>query len=467
MSEAKSHKIRNLFAAGVLATTFGLRSANSANQIQHSGQSQETATPNSENQTEIDGVTVFFEKDGLPISYKVYDEVTIMSPDKIRDIKYLIKRAKDKKEPQFLMNIPGQDLPIGNSWQSNPDRPYIDKMPSDVLTNEELKKYGVSQIIQGAETKLLIRKEAFEKGAILYDLLRAQSLKPSIKLRIVLVDGPVVAQDYMQDPRYDDVREFAFSRREGPDQYRDRHVNVLGANLQIAKTNLHKAQLTHDSNKQTEAIYNIYNLETEIDDYQNASFEELMQKINSDQNHSAGLYIEPKGVNGNGEQVATIFIAAGVSQPVQERLKLFADPDGKIYIAESLGITSEFYDYRADESKGFPRQSDFRFNPNATAKNNSYPYGAQDNEAGEDLHHEIEHLRKITLLPQLDGITPDYSEYDTDIEAMTQVEKEYDTWKKNGYNPNQNPYPFVLKGGNDYFQVTKNKSVIQPYHEET
>lgn len=459
MTEAKSHGLRHKLtrsAAVALALAGTALGGGSNPQIEKSSKPILIETPplNSEN---IDGVTINYSQDGLPVSYKVYDKMYEISPIEVEKMRLLRKKAQENQEPQLLLSIPGEYVgPQGKSWQTSPDRPLIDEMPPDVLSETELKKHGITEIIQGQQVKLFIRKEAFEAGGILYDLSRAQKLKAPVKLRIVLVDGPAVAADYMGNPKYDDVRTLGYLRNEGIDDFRKKQIDESQAGLDIALKNLHIAQ----SNKDQKAIYltswQAIAFKNQIDNYQNATYEELTEKINLMHTEAAGVYWAPTGINEKGEQVATVLIAVGSTLPVQEKIKFFVGPDGKIVQIEDLGIETYSFNYQADDSKGFPRSSDFKFNPKANKKNNGYPYGAQNNEAGFTLTHELTHLNKITLRPLLDHVAPDNSEYDTDMEAMKQIDKEYNKWLKGGTNKQKNPYPFVFKEGGSY-QVTKNE----------
>jgi hypothetical protein len=339
----------------------------------------------------------------------------------------------------------------------SPDRPGVFEMPPGTLSNEELEKYGVVDIIQGQETQLFIRKEAFEEGGILYDLKRTQSSDNPVKLRIVLVDGPYVSNDYVGNDKYADVRIMVPQRTWGTEDFRKYQIDDLQSAIDKNLVNIKKfynpkKNFASQSNQYFEAYYSVMAFRNSAEDYKSASFEQLTQKINSLAHEPAGIYVAPTKT----DNTATIFIAVGESVTAQEQIRLFVQPDGTITPIPSAGITSTYVDYRANMLKSFPRMTDFQINQYATEQNNDYPIGAQNNESGENLNHEIMHLNKITLRPLLDGVKPDYSEYNTDMAAIQQMDQEYLEWIGKGENLQKNPYPFVFKSGN-FYQITRNE----------
>lgn len=455
-------KIVRGVAVALVATGayFGARMTDKGNSTTDSSTKSEILLSSS-NSIQIEGVTIYQDKNDIPIGYELYDKTYQIPNDKVEEMKRTMQSAKDSQEPKLLLNIPGEYLGIDKSYQFTPDRPGVFELPPDVLSESELKKYGVVEIIQGKQTKLHIRKEAFNKEGILYNLLRAQSLNNPVKLRIVLVDGPAVAEDYMVDPKYNKVQGIAPFRTKGPEEFREEEINKLKTQLMVRLNLLHTARSKLEKDN---ARYGVYSLLADINDYENASIDQLIEKINLDINEAAGVYKQPD--ENSKVKVATVFVAVGATLPVQEQIKFFANPDGTIGTSLSLGIEHRYIDYGPDESKGFPRKKDFAFNPGANRRDNDYPYGAQNNEAGFVLTHELTHFNKITLIPLLTSIKPDFSEFNTDTEAMQQIDKEYRMWLAQGTNKLKNPYPFVFQQGGMY-QVTKSELANQGIVTET
>lgn len=76
------------------------------------------------------------------------------------------------------------------------------ELPSDVLSEEKLRTYGV-EVIPGNTVELFLREDAFAPGGILEEFREGDK-----KLQIVLVDEAVISPLSLDDPQYDAISHF-------------------------------------------------------------------------------------------------------------------------------------------------------------------------------------------------------------------------------------------------------------------
>jgi hypothetical protein len=399
----------------------------------------------------IGNLSINYNSDGLPVSYEFEGSFHHFSDQEILLMKLRVQNAKLTGDPEFLTRIDGDYiLPNTPTLQASPDRPYVDKLPDDVMSDEELKQNGVIEVIQGESVKVRIRRKAFESEGILYDLAKSQLTDNPIKLKIVLVDGPYVSGVYMSDPKYKSLPFLPGYLNQDVEDFRQQKINEVGKEVDDALSHLQDAIKSKDELQIEGQTAITIAIQSNLLDYKYARQDELTEMMISETTNAVGQFYENTGTDDNGNQIATVFIAVGNSLLRREHIQIFADRKGKIILHATLGIDTQSVIHDPNEAMGFPRPDDFYRDPNANEKDDTYPYGGPSYQLGFILTHELKHLDRIILGPNEYGNIRDDNEYNTDMSAMAQIDEEYQKWITDG----QNDYPFVFQQGSAY-QVTE------------
>lgn len=152
------------------------------------------------------GKLLYDTKEDIPLRY-VFPNGKQVNFDKV-EMERLKGKATASGEPEIITVIPYGQKEKPSKFRHTPEHPQTLNLPKDVLTTEELEKRGIT-IIQPPKNpdypnpvNLYIRKGAFEEGAPLADFNNTGR-----KLTIALVDAPFLAQRFLQDPRYDNVKD--------------------------------------------------------------------------------------------------------------------------------------------------------------------------------------------------------------------------------------------------------------------
>lgn len=379
-------------------------------------------------------------RDGLPVRCTLPDGRQI--PFDLNEVLRARNLAISSKETQLISVI---ELP-----PSHPDNSSDDIFPSssisikesdlpkDILSRQELLKRGVNIIQPPGEMELRIRQGAFEGDGLLSSSLN----KSGKNLTIVLLDAPFLSKEFMQDKRYDAVRNLL--RKEAL-QYvpgmRDEVLSFLKADL-IALGNKsrdeYEGSLSYDF-----AQYDIARVKANIQASQsfvtNAQVliqnqSELKRKNSDDY---LGQYIYGKNL---------IFVSLGSPQFDTDIAFFYFDGqgnfnsgynDGEQRVRRSSILPLD--EYGIDGFDSLPDPNKFKVNPNASLSNpRSYPYAGIN--PGFVLRHEIVHSKFIN-----GSFFSNDSEYDTDMEAMRGIREAWDKWQASGKKDNSGYY-FAIRG---------------------
>jgi len=163
------------------------------------------------------GVSLLVDKrDGSPSFFAVEGGDQWHKIDK-NVIETSVEKAKLSGEAEIAMTVVIPGLLEKELYDDGKDR-SIEKLPEDILSEEELKMRGV-EIIQADSSKLYIRNSAFEKGGILERQMKdfggykyGDSVKEigdymQDRLLIAVLDSGFVGENAVVDDKYSKVRE--------------------------------------------------------------------------------------------------------------------------------------------------------------------------------------------------------------------------------------------------------------------
>ena len=340
---------------------------------------------------------------------------------------YKIIKAKgealEKRESKIAFVISSGEGQPQDTYPSIPQEEFIKEsehrvlrtVPDDVVFDDQLAGRGI-KIIQSVNRQLYIREGAFSAGGPLEG-----HGSPSDRLTIALVDGPIIAGN-MLDPRYDLVRDTLDDPINVVSQFRAKKLESLNQTLQGKRRDLALALESRDQAKQKAALDS--KLQTKIDYY-------LYKNIYSPKDIAynlrefSGLYV-PNAKLADGTRSSVVF--ATVSDGT------WADGFSVIYYDEkgALDAIDVWRDHTLivtglDTFQSCPNPNNYKLNEQASKSvPGSYPYGAQS--AGFVLRHEISHDLLISQ-----RYPSDHSEYDTDMEAYSQIKSAWDRWVSSDY----------------------------------
>lgn len=321
----------------------------------------------------------------------------------------LRQKAVDEHFPQLAFTSQGY---FEEPYQSV-EHPVLKELPKDVLTPEELAVKGIF-IIQGTDTQLFIRENAFNSDGP----LKYYDGKNGRKLQIVLVDGPVIATRYMNDPKYihvwnsfsDDFQLHNEAILEKAEEYRNEEIRMIDQHLQILKDD--SSILVALANRKW---------------YQEVSAVELADNIDFGDTRSAELYVLPKAE----DPTAYIFVVVGtIKQDSSQQIINGFDSQGKlINIRNISGLRNTRVLVKPDQSILNP--ADYSPDPVADPGDpKSYLYKGFNTSFA--LEHGLTHDLLINLIGNK-GIIPNSSEYKTDQITMARLQVGWSRWVNSGY----------------------------------
>lgn len=399
-------------------------------------------------ESNLEGLRVFFGPDDLPTHY--------ITPDgsEIRLDRDFLSKAREaaikNKEVEFVSILPRETV-TNESAEPTLEHPVISERPTNALNEEQLKRRGIS-ITQSPEVEFFLRSPAFEEGGI-FETFTEDGPR---KLKIVLVDGPVAAAPFLQDPRYDDVRPYledaAFLKNDEflqpgfAERYREKHEKLL-ASLRKQLEEGHGTREYTVSMIQTakELLFKLDHLEGP----------ELMKFLAEKTTGRSGLYIPPynpemphafkypeKSKQETG--TAVLFVAAGDSVQPAEEIKMFFDGNGKFQVKSEKNLHRK--SFLPSEKDSMPDPERYKHDIEANPMDpTSYPYGAQDVIA--IVYHEGEHDVMIGAALHK-GELADTSEYQTDIGFINRLRAVRKRWVESGFTDDSlSSFGFRLRNG--------------------
>lgn len=415
-------------AAAAAIATVGCESAPKKPAIEPS------ATP--ESVIETDGYEIFINGEGLP--YKYRDSAGGETQFDMKLVTASRESALKHEEPEVvdLIPVPPSSF-ISSAISYSRDHPETSKLPDDVLSEVELKEHGI-KIIQADNTTLSIRKGAFEEGGPLaqFDGKR--------KLIIAVLDAPAVIYSAAKDPKYDQVRKLLHEKEIYVKNYRFVKIAQIEEELNTLRKDASvKAVVGQDT------LLSLKVLEYEY--RHTVTDEQIAYEASVDTAEAAGQYFYP-GISGIAN-TAVVFIAAGSYNRPSGLIRVFFDSNGNCQVDHTDDTEYIGSDYSPQASQTYPDPLKFRFNKNAKADiPRSYPYGGQT--AGQILRHELEHDELIT-----EQKTPNFSEYQTDINAMEEIRNARFLWQESGYKDNSG-YCFVFSLNDGGYILTEGEEKL-------
>lgn len=395
--------------------------------------------------------------EGLPVGYLL--ENGTMNPFNMENVKKIRQAAIDSGESQILAMFPAENKSYTYNVYHPPSsnfvkekHPVLSNLPEDVLSEKELAVNGV-KIIQADNTKLHIRKQAFEDGGPLVELVGKGG---SETLTIVMADISFLSRNLLNDKRYDEVRNMVpdYSKK-SIQEYRQAIIIKIQDKLKSIRERFSGDELSFWLLVFGAQLY-AYEKGIVTDE------QILMQKLSESPEAAAGLYYQ------NSLNNRTIFICAGQEKTERVMDVVYFDPKGKVSLRiDSFGSyerSTPWGRFTPNLYQSYPDPNDFGVNPNASPDDpKSYPYGAQS--AGQILRHEIKHDEGIAQAISR-GHLPDFSEYNTDMAAMQGIRDAWEKWEKSGYTDNSGYYfvfslpegGYILTKAQDKFTKTVGKA---------
>lgn len=427
-----------------------------------------TPTPEAEYKTYSVGLLTFsLGEDGIPISYKTLDgKIVKLDRNKLLEVR---KKALANKEPEVFDIIPEQEVKKVSSPSNSKEHPVKKDLPEDVLSTDELAKRGI-EIMQADNTDLYIRKGAFEKGEALADYASGK-----YRMKIVLLNAPVVSDVYMSDPKYKEIKDAYLGKgsllgersetRVDIEKYRKEQIKWLEQNLEDMRKKYKGENEINNSRKAYSDI--ISAIKIRLFEYQNKSYEELFVEA-ANEKEAAGIQTTMRLQDG---QFGILIIAAvGEGKQYPRTVHIFVDEKGQFQFSMGLGGGVAGFEPKAEYSH--PDPSWFMRNPSASKDNpKSYPYEGQA--TGQILRHEIKHDQlkygpgrnvktedfkrpdgTINSLALFEATRGNWSEYDTDEQTMEDIKSAWQRWKDSGYKDDSG-YHFVFRLKSGGYILTK------------
>lgn len=392
--------------------------------------------PESEYEYKIfDNIKVAIDKDGLPVSYFPPDGKEIKF-DKV-EMQKLRDGAVLNKEPEIITIL---DFPANKNFNPETDlteytdmHPRVSELPKDVLSDEELRKRGVT-IVQSDKTNLYIRNSAFEHDGPLAEF--NDSIQK--KLTIVLVDGPIVSRDFIDSnqpfarllPLSDiDVKGYRSKKIAQAEEQLKRYrtsFSTQSDELLWLKTQLYKYQTTLTDKQITAEI-----ALTEGRDIKG----DVIGRHNYEYDYER--YSNGNQISSTPTKRTTIFLAVGENESTNDRVVLAFDGNGKL-INSRIWTQLRTYDRSPQPKETHPNPSDIELKGE-----NSEGYLYKPSGVGFTLEHEAGHHKA--------NLKGDNNERNADMYAMDTIRKAWEVWKESGYTNNR-MYPFAFslppeKGG--------------------
>lgn len=444
---------------------------------------QQTATPTPEPEYEylsVNNIKVAIDKEGLPAFYRLPDGKKV-GFDRGKMIR-LREKALENRGAEVITVIRSDEEKEEPKFKGTKEKPLTPNLPEDILSEEEQEKRGI-KIIQAPQNpkhpkpiNLYIRKGSFEEGGT----LKFYQDNPGHKLTIALVDAPFVAQRFLQDSRYDEVKNW-LSEEKNPEEmiegYREYLVKTINENEDyIGYTSFYRAR---DQAR-------LFVLDKGL-----LSNEEILKRINKPRDSGLALYkrettatvgtsVEctmgesgwicrqyplPTAYKTERPDESAIFLPIGESEEVFDPYIPFYKSDLHFLYFDSWGKAQGIRLYMGDISEAghglkprshqtYPKPEDFEFRSSARREENEYPFGGQG--IGLLTRHEFQH-NVLGFQMEALGEIPNHNEYDTDMAAMQTIREAWGKWEKSGFKDNSGYY-FVFSLPEGGYILTKNKS---------
>lgn len=383
-----------------------------------------------------EGVKVAFDKEGLPVEFKLIDGTNgVFDREEVKRIK---KKAIVSKEPEIIsqvIQVFGTSDPDYTKPSYSKEHPKVTELPDDVLSNEELKKRGVT-IFQAPNTKFYIRENAFAEGGIL-----AGFNSTGRNLTIVLSNGNTTGT-YLDNASYAESIGKLNSRNKEIPPMKEKKIKYLKQKLESLRQDKEG-----DSRLGTDHNDDILYTKMIIEEYRTLNDERVIEDY-TDEIYSGDMVL---GRYKRGYD-PTIFISVQEQGDYYIRAFYF-DPKG-VFATDLLHIG-----YGLEFPKDFPTHpnpKDFKLNSEVFSDNRSKVYDYEMYAPGFTVRHEFKHDELIQ--GKIDkGEKPNESEQEADIRAMQGIQLAWEKWEKSGFTDNSG-YDFVFSLSKGGYILTENKS---------
>lgn len=388
-----------------------------------------TETANSYSIKEVKGggntLQFIVDKDNFPLAYLSPNDLKAVYLD-VRELQSIKDRAVSSQQTQIAKII---SLVEGQAtFQPTPEHPRTLNLPSDVLSEAELAQKGIS-IIQGKDTQLYIRSQAFNN---IYSELG--HLTPEKRLKIVLVDGPLVLPDYLQDKKYDGVRNLISNARinfEGSSYELNEFKNkkIAQAEKELSEALSAQNNISPDSSQYEEVQVKIIELIYRVNFFRSSSEDQVF--LASIPSFPRGMYVFDKN-----NQTGVAFLAVGKGASPHEDFVISFDPLGRIHFS-SYQMSGYHAVPKAEQT--YPNPDSFTLSTNVTTEN-PYMYRNGGYHIGFALRHELQH---DALEPLSKIFRQGEEEVLADFRAMRLLREAYTRWKDSDFKDNSR-YVFVF-----------------------
>ncbi len=373
-----------------------------------------------------ENITLLIE-DGLPVNYTV-------SPTDMYGLPFTVdfdqtevtakrNEAINSGAPQIVNILEAGSTPKISTYSR--EHPFIKDLPSDTLPDEEVAQRGV-RIIQGKDTHLSVRKAAFEPGGPL-DAFNSTGRK----LRIILVDGPTIHSNYMQDPKYTKEVLASVKRSEKP----------LPSTEEMRQSLMDQTQALLTASEGYKTLLSPTEFATiEASILKNMAIAQRLTVETAGEITDRYIASLPGRAAGQYDQFflrdeEAVFVSAGSGKTTKNLIIGFGSDGNLLFPIDGTPYLS---DYRPKPENTYPNPNDFELNPQASPDNpDSYPYAGQS--IGFVLLHELMHDR-LTEQQYLKKMKENHSEYDTDMAAMDIVRNGSTKWVDSGFTDNSGYY---------------------------
>lgn len=389
--------------------------------------------------------------EGLPIRVTFYNKTQELDPGSMANIR---EKAIQTGVPQMIF---ADRYEVPKTYPSSTEHRTYDQLPPEFINDSEvLKRHGVT-IIQGEYAQLAISEHAFQPGGPL-----EYFSNNGRKLTIVIVDGPMVFTGFMDDPKYDSVRNLLVNSDKDvllTDQeyatYLVEHAQRIEKRIEVVKQLIsdqpNNEDLRNSDQSDRDALLVEY-IQLQANLYRIAQGLVTKDEVlgSYDFGSAVGTYIADMKYNGN----PTVFIAAGATtQADVYDGALYYDATGQIQFFNTHQTEGQYRD-RLSSADSHPDPSKLQRDQFANPDDPySHPYLASS--LGQILRHELAHDRLVYQgwsptgyddSGEVEGwrrtrdwsvdwpkFDPNWSEYDTDMWTIGYLRDAWDRWINSGY----------------------------------
>lgn len=410
-------------AAGVVAVaTVGCESYDDSKAIPSATMPKELPTPRLlEDEpgelVEVSGVVVQLSRGRLPI-YSIGQD-GVREDFNLERMRTLRDRAKSLAEPEIVKMLSArveQAEQLSHKQDKN-ESPFHYELPEDTLDKEQLKTFGV-EIIQAEGSKLYIRRGAFGEGALLSSFVEGPR-----KLKIVLMDSQVVSKRFLDDPKYDEVRDRTTI---------DDNIDVLRTRYEKIDTYYQRLAEVRDVPGLTREAKladweNLLNLKTDI--YWVSDMltdnEIIESSVIGEQIRNLGMYIRGQYVEKVEDMPAVIFLAVGSRERGKDFVRVYFDGEGKT-IVENTEFYRSVHATLPGKAEGYPNSEKISQRWNYVGHPDTYIFDFDT--AGQFLRHEFGHDYQMGYLDR------PADESEADLKAYESLVSAHEKWTLSGDN---------------------------------